>query len=403
MRSARCIEGLTWADWEHPAVDNVVEVAFYTILLLHFLFERSFKLESSSLPSSESTPRSSRIFTMTLNTLLAWYRQLSRSILWWQRVRGCLRSVESTKTGLAISSLFLRSVFRLSLMCNLATFHLFIRIPRTISLSTQALIAEAIHFRRSICNCFPRRIRSCTKHMEKLKKQIWLEADIRVEKLVKSFNYLQEELLYKHSSRERRSIKALHTADKHLLADNNISEVKQKLWTSLKCARSTELCRRNLTEEVEVAIRPTENEDEDFWPMNWANYKRMSIARKAWGSYLESDPSIDFLPEQSKVLRRLFAPEHITKAFTMDIMDGVRCTISGADTGLGEASVKISINRTLSRGLKVELGVDGSIWEPGEGIDVRVIKSEGHSSDTLEKFSGKVGRTLISVVHGQTH
>ena len=122
MRSARCIESLTWADWEHPAVDDVVEVAFYTILLLHFLFERSLKLASST--ASESTPpsRSSQIFTMTLNTLLAWYRQLSRSILWWLRVRGCSRSVESTRTGLAISSLFLRYVYIVTRPCLLYFF-----------------------------------------------------------------------------------------------------------------------------------------------------------------------------------------------------------------------------------------------------------------------------------------
>ena len=189
-------------------------------------------------------------------------------------------------------------------------------------------------------------------------------------------------------------------------ADNNISKVKQILWTSLKRAQSTVVRGGSASREVIEAIEPVEIEDEDLWPWKWANYKRLSVARKAWGSYLKSDPSMDFLPEQSEALRRLFTPEHITKAFTMDIqvMDGVCCTISGVDTSLDDTSVKISINHTLSRRLKVELGVYGSNLEPGEDIDARVIKFE-YTSDTCNPswksshWQGKKIQSLWYVVN----
>ena len=208
--------------------------------------------------------------------------------------------------------------------------------------------------------------------MDKLKKQMWLEADVRVEQLLKSFDLLQEELLYRHLSKERRSIE--------VRATTKISEVKQELWTSLKRAQSTGVCERVLTKEVIEAMESTESEDERFWPESWANYKRLSAARKAWGSYLTSDPSMDSLPGQSKALRRLFTPEHIpaTRTLIMDIVDGVRCTITGADNNADDTSVKISINHTLSKGLKVDLGVHGPNLELGKSIDVRVTKSEAH-------------------------
>ena len=45
--------------------------------------------------------------------------------------------------------------------------------------------------------------------------------------------------------------------------------------------------------------------------------------------------------------------------------------------------------------MRVELGVHGSDLDPGEGIDVRVIKSEGHSSDTLWNISQEMDITVI--------
>ena len=218
----------------------------------------------------------------------------------------------------------------------------------------------------------------CAKLIEKLKRQMWMEADMRVVKLIRSLDFLQEELLYKNSLGKRRSLEILRKTSKHISTDNDIMQVKRKLWTSLNRARS--ICESGEGESqefIEAKKRSTESNDERFWPEKWANYKRLSVARKAWGSYLtQSEPGMDFLSGQSKALRRLFAPEHITKAFTVDIVDGIRCTISRADNNQDGTSVKIRINHTLSKGLKVELEVHGSNLEAGKGASANVTRSE---------------------------
>ena len=106
IKSARCIGYLRWMDWENPATDTIMETSFHTILALSYILRQEGP--RILILSSQTSNNSS----LLLPTFYFWFEQLSRSLLWWQRVRSRPQSIVSTRAGLAISCLFIRYVFR---------------------------------------------------------------------------------------------------------------------------------------------------------------------------------------------------------------------------------------------------------------------------------------------------
>ena len=106
LQALHCIGFLDRQGWGEPDSRLVLEAVFYIIATLIHLIR---SLHTTEL--DEAVPVISRQPSVLVRVLTDWSGQLSRSIIWFLRTQGGLLSIELSKLGLAIASLFLGYVY----------------------------------------------------------------------------------------------------------------------------------------------------------------------------------------------------------------------------------------------------------------------------------------------------